>query len=67
MQFNNEYIFFLYFILYIQIYSGKYTFYASKYTVKKNPDKLPDGTGLPRYFQIEPDLNPVDGWPDRSG
>ena len=31
------------------------------YTVKKNPDKLPDRTGLPRYFQIEPDLNPVDG------
>ena len=33
-------------------------------TVKKHVDKIPEKTGLPRYFQMEPDLNPVDGYPE---
>ena len=38
-QFPNEHITFLYFILNIQIYSGKYTFYASKYDNHGRMDK----------------------------
>ena len=38
-----------------------------QYTIQKLLDKLPYRPGLPRYFRIEPDLNPVDGYPDRTG
>ena len=42
-------------------------FTIENHTVQKNSDKLPDRAGLPRYFRIEPDLNPADIYPDLSG